>query len=156
MKAVLNVDGKQLEVTSINYVNGEVKSVQVHLGDNKYEHYQCSESFRFDPDDKLIDFSKALKFIGRYDDLIQHLEKTLRGGNENLIEIAIEAMEGKESSLPFNSHLTEAQRLYQSEKQRVMGMLDMTEEAKAFAEGWYDDEKSASTIEKTKHHQSIE
>lgn len=142
MKPVLIVDGKELEVTSINYVNGEVRSVQVHLGDNKYVHYQCHESFSFDPDDRLADFSKSLKFKNRYDDLISHLDEILKGGNDDLTEIAIEAMEGKESGLPFNSQLSEAQKFYQSEKQRVLGMIDAVEEVKEFAEGWYDDERT--------------
>lgn len=161
MKAVLNVEGKQLEVVSINYSRGRVRSVMVHLGNNKYETYEHHENFHFSDAQYLIDFSKHLEFpqVKQLIDeesnkLIEHLESVLHVENEKLVNIAVDAMESDSDGLPFtSSSLSKYQKDYKSTQQRVFGMLDVIEEVKAFTEGYYDEIKSA---EEEKHHQPIE
>lgn len=162
MKAVLNVDGKQLEVTNIYYVNGEVKSVQVHLGNHLYETYEHHDSLFSNDATKLVDFSKSLEFPrvkelieDEQNKLIEHLDEFIKQENEELTNIAIEAMEGR-TDLPFNNYLSEKQQEYKLAQQRIFGIIDAIEEVKAFLEGWYSDDKTTAAVETEKHHQSIE
>lgn len=95
MKPVLIVDGKELDVMEINYSNGQVVTAVVEVEQNVYETYSC-RSYLFVSDvDKTIDFEESLKFKNRYDDLIAHLDEMLKDANDDLTEIAVEAMENK-------------------------------------------------------------
>lgn len=70
--------------------------------------------------------------------LIAHLEQMLVKENEKLNEMAINAME-KASRSPFAElSLVNSQKDYQFKQQRVLGIIDTIEEAKAFLEGFYD------------------
>lgn len=163
MKAVLNVDGKQLEVVSIHYGNGEVRSVMVHLGNHKYQTYEHHESFAFNDVSLLIDFSKSLEFPQvkqlieeESNRLIEHLDETLRVEDEKLINIAVDAMESDSDLLPFtSSSLSNYQKDYKLTQQRVLGMIDAIEEVKAFTEGYYD-KQNDEPVEEGKYYQSIE
>lgn len=69
--------------------------------------------------------------------LIEHLEATLKEENAKLIDIAVDAME-HESDAPFGElTVFAAQKEYKLMQQRVLGMIDMLEEVKAFSEGYY-------------------
>lgn len=164
MKAVLNVEGKQLEVTNIYYVNGEVRSVQVHLGENEYRTYDHHESVFFNDAHNLIDFSKSLEFpqVKQLIDeennkLIDHLDEALRVEDEKLINIAVDAMESDADGLPFvSTSLANYQKEYKLNQQRVLGMIDAIEEVKAYTEGYYADKNNDEPVEEEKYHQSIE
>ncbi|ARK23595.1 hypothetical protein SporoP37_02070 [Sporosarcina sp. P37] len=69
--------------------------------------------------------------------LIEHLEETLKEENDKLIDLAIDAMEDA-SELPFpEKSLVKGHEEYKLMQQRILGMIDMLEEVKAFSEGYY-------------------
>lgn len=154
MKPVLIVEGKELEVTNIRFVDGEVRSVQVHLGENLFDTYEDKNSLFAELAENAIDLKQSLKFKNENDELINHLEECIRTENDSLVEIAIEAMENK-TELPFNTHLVDMQKEYQLAQKKLMGFIDAVEEVKAFTEGYYADKNNDESIEKKKHHQSI-
>lgn len=76
----------------------------------------------------------------KFEQLINHLEETLKDENEKLKDMAVDAMHDA-SKLPFaDRSLVESHRLYELMQQRVLGMIDTIEEVKAFSEGYFEKE----------------
>lgn len=152
MKAILNVDGKQLEVTNINLYQGKVTDVQVTFGNNVYKTYHDEKSLTFAKDALLVNMEEALEFptIGqavadKWKKLIEHLEELIVDEDGMLTHLALTTMN---EELPFNeSYLVDKQREYKQMQQRVNGVIDTVEEVKAFMEGWYRDDDTSATNE---------
>lgn len=69
--------------------------------------------------------------------LIEHLEAALKEENDKLIDMAVEVMEIA-ADYPFpETSLSQSHKDYKLMQQRVLGMIDMLEEVKAFSEGYY-------------------
>lgn len=80
--------------------------------------------------------------------LIDHLENMLAQENEELKNLAIDAME-RASKSPFAElSLANSQKEYELRQQRVLGILDAIEEVKAFHEGFFDRDQIIEGIEK--------
>lgn len=81
--------------------------------------------------------------------LIEHLEETLKEENDKLTDLAIDAMEDA-SELPFpEKSLVKGHEEYRLMQQRILGMIDMLEEVKAFSEGYFDQigvDESGNTV----------
>lgn len=74
-----------------------------------------------------------------FKNLIKHLEERVRVINEELVNLAVEAME-ESSGLPFSTlSLKSKQDEYKLAKKELDGFINAVEEVKAFSEGWYDD-----------------
>lgn len=164
MKAVLNVDGKKLEVTSINLNKGEITSVQVDYGNYDYQTYHDRKNIIFREDALLVNMEEALEFpeleeriVEGNNKLIKHLEELIIREKENLTTIAIDAMEGEANGLPFSElPLSDAQKEYKLAEQYMLGIVDAVEGVKAYTEGFYADKNNDESVETEKHHQSIE
>lgn len=70
--------------------------------------------------------------------LLEHLEQMYDVEHAELIDIAVNAMEG-DTRVPFGElSLVDSQKEYKLKQQRVLGILDTIEEVKAFLEGYFD------------------
>lgn len=146
MKARLNIFGQKLEVVSIAYYNDQIVCVSVLNADNKIETYYDSMS-KVNLDrtlkadiNKLIEYPAVEEKIEEMNSkLIEHLEEVYDEEQGKLTDIAIDAMED-ETELPFNIHLSDKQREYKLQQQRVFGIIDTIEEVKAFQEGWFNEQ----------------
>ena len=136
------MDGTEYPVANISYIDGEVQTVSCHT-DLEYRTYYSAASDLVYREERLkIDFSTALKFVdneaaSKEDELFAHLDEVYLEEQQKLTEIAIDAMED-ELIEPFAANLAERQKEYKLMKQRLLGMLDAIEEAKAFCEGYYE------------------
>lgn len=152
MKAVLNVDGKQLEVTSISFYQGEITNVTTFDVEGEPRTYYDENASWTPKGTKRIALKKALKFPiieksikTKFTELIEHLEEVIVDEDRMLTHLAISAMD---EDLPFNeSHLVEKQKEFKLMQQRVLGVIDTVEEVKAFMEGWYRDDDTSATNE---------
>lgn len=144
MKARLNVLGRKSEVVTISYYNGEITSATIV--DDKgilKTYYDTANSLS--PESSLtVDMKEALEFPDveariqeNNEKLIERLVEMHEEESEKLIGIAVDAMED-ESSQPFNTHLSTSQKEYKLMQQRVLGIIDTIEEARAFQDGWFD------------------
>lgn len=152
MKAVLNVDGKKLEVTNISYESGKV--VVVTVWDDKIITPYYDANCAWIPVgakvlylNELLEYPTIEKAISyKWTSLINHLEEVAANEHETLVNLAVNVMEN--DSFPFNeSPLVEGQRQYKLMEQRVLGVIDTVEEVKAFMEGWYRDDDTSATDE---------
>lgn len=143
MKAILNVDGKQLEVVSISYHQNKITDVQITDGIGVYQTYYDEKSITFHEGALSVNMQEALEFpdigqriVDERNKLIEHLEKLVAREDDELTGIAIDAMEG--DLLPFSElALIDSQKEYKLMQQRVLGIIDVVEEVKAYSEGYY-------------------
>lgn len=76
------------------------------------------------------------KIVDERNKLIEHLEKLVAREDDELTGIAIDAMEGDQ--LPFSElALIDSQKEYKLMQQRVLGIIDVVEEVKAYSEGYF-------------------
>lgn len=154
MKAILNVDGKQLEVTSISYYKGEVASVQTSDENGVFSTYYHESNNFYVEAPLIINLNEALEFPfveesikSKFTELIKHLEEVIVDEDSMLTHLAISAMDEVED-VPFGEqHLLEKQKEFKLMQQRVMGVIDTVEEVKAYMEGWYRDDDDATAVE---------
>lgn len=146
MQAVLNVKGTKLSVLTIHY-RETGKALAVYAKDengretrfvNKSEsRYDTSPHLAIDDLDSALEYPELeARIVEERNKLIDHLDEMIEQENNDLIAIAIDAMEG-EPDLPFDSHLSNKQREYKLKQQRVLGLIDGVEEVKEFVEGYY-------------------
>lgn len=152
MKAILNVDGKKLEVTSINLRQGKVVSVDVISDQRLVTYYDFNSLWK--PDDanvlylnELLDYPSIEQAVSdKWKKLIEHLEEVIVDEDSMLTHLAISAMD--EEPLPFEGlNLAEKQKEFKLMQQRVLGVIDTVEEVKAFMEGWYHDDDTTTAVE---------
>ncbi|GKV69826.1 hypothetical protein NCCP2716_23240 [Sporosarcina sp. NCCP-2716] len=144
MKPILYTDGSALEVVGINFYAGEVSSVSVRNEDGKFVTYDDTENGSYTSNPLKTNLKEALVFPEiqetiekKFDDLIAHLDQMYASENDDLVGIAIDAMEDREQ-VPFAElSLLEQQKKYKLAQQRVFGILDTIEEVKAHHEGFY-------------------
>lgn len=144
LKPTLTVDGKEYEVFSLTFRDGVADSVTIFDKSQNcitYRNEKLTSSYI--EENLKLDFSKALRFIGvkekiasEREKLIAHLDEMHERENQELIELAIDAMEGNAEE-PFALNLVDKQRDYKFKQQRLMGLLDAIEEVKAYTEGYY-------------------
>lgn len=153
MKAVLNVDGKQLEVTSIGFYQDEITSVVVSSEIGMYQTYYDENASWTPEGTNRIALKQALEFPiieesikSKFTELIKHLEEIVVDEDFVLTNLAIDAMDKEE--LPFEGlNLVEKQNDFKRRQQRVLGVIDTVEEVKAFMEGWYRDDDTTTAVE---------
>lgn len=76
----------------------------------------------------------------KFEQLINHLDDMLKQENEKLRNMAVNAM-STASGLPFADRaIVESHRNYELMQKRVLGMIDVAEEVKAFSEGYFEKE----------------
>lgn len=152
MKAVLNVDGKKLEVASISFYKDEVVSLVAVNGVELVSYYDANCAW-IPKGAKVLHLNELLEYptieqavADKWKKLIEHLEELEEEEGSWLTHIAINAMEGK--GLPFDElSLIESQKEYKLRQQRVTGVIDTIEEVKAFMEGWYMDDDTTTAVE---------
>lgn len=125
MKPVLIVDGKELNVTNIYYSNGQVTMVQAEVEPNVYETYSHKDYLFVYDTDRVIDFDKALKFVGGHEDLIVELKNVMESFAVDLDDIAHDAMETLGES-PFDLKYKQRQELYHETKMKMEGFSEAT------------------------------
>ena len=152
MKAVLNVDGKKLEVTNIGYENGKVVTVTTWSERKAVPYYDVNcEWAPVDANvlylNELLEYPSIEQAVAdKWKKLIEHLEEVAANEHETLVNLAVNVMEN--DGFPFNeTPLVEGQREYKRMEQRVTGVIDTVEEVKAFMEGWYRDDDTSATDE---------
>lgn len=149
MQAVINIKGTKLSVLSIRH-SETGKLLMVHAShDNGHE--TCfvdkldSQHFSI-PHVAVENLEGALEYpeaeariIEERNKLIHHLEQSLRAEQSKLDDLLIDLGE-TEAEYPFEKlgdKLIAKQSEYKFAQQRVFGMLDTIEEAKAYAEGYF-------------------
>lgn len=137
MKPVLIVDGKELEVVNIHYRKGEIQYVQVDLGDNEFKMYSDKDYLFSNDTDGVVDFEKALKFVGGHENLITELQNVMESYAIDLDDIAHEAMKTVNES-PFDLKYKERQELYREYELKLEGFA----EAAAIVQNFLTDENS--------------
>lgn len=146
MKAVLNVKGTKLNVTVIYYHKNGLPSTVYAVDENGREQrfietsqseYVTQPHIAVDNLSELLEYPELeARIVDGTNELIAHLDEMLAQENQELINIAVDAMES-EADLPFDSHLSIKQKEYKLKQQRVLGLIDAVEEVKAFTEGYY-------------------
>lgn len=146
MKAVINVKGTKLSVLSIHFrETGKALSVyakdengrETRFVDKSHSQYDTSPHIALENLDAALEYPDLeARIVEGNNRLIVHLDEMLAQENQELVNIAINAMEG-EADLPFDSHLSIKQKEYKLKQQRVLGLIDAVEEVKAFTEGYY-------------------
>ncbi|MBX8942463.1 hypothetical protein [Lysinibacillus sp. K60] len=146
MQPVINVKGTKLSVVSIHYRNNGKPSTVYAADENGREslfieksqsQYDNRPHVAVDNLSELLEYPELEEMIVEGNNrLIAHLDEMLTQENQELVNIAINAMEG-EADLPFDSHLSIKQKEYKLKQQRVLGLIDAVEEVKAFTEGYY-------------------
>lgn len=152
MKAVLNVDGKKLEVASISFYKDEVVSLVAVNGAELVSYYDANCAW-IPVGAKVLYLNELLEYPSieqtvsdKWKKLIEHLEEVAASEHETLVNLAVNVM--KIDGLPFiESALVEGHQDYKRMEQRVTGVIDTVEEVKAFMEGWYADDDDATTNE---------
>ncbi|WP_445479138.1 hypothetical protein ACULLL_01535 [Lysinibacillus irui] len=146
MQPVINVKGTKLSVVSIHYrTTGEPSTVYA-VDENGREYlfvekvqsqYDTRPHVAVDNLSELLEYPELeARIVDGTNELIVHLDEMLAQENQELINIAVDAMEC-EADLPFDSHLSIKQKEYKLKQQRVLGLIDAVEEVKAFTEGYY-------------------
>lgn len=146
MKAVINVKGTKLSVLSIHFrETGKALSVyakdengrETRFVDKSHSQYDTSPHIALENLDAALDYPELeARIVDGNNKLIAHLDEMLAQENQELVNIAVDAMES-EPDLPFDSHLSNKQKEYKFKQQRVLGLIDAVEEVKAFTEGYY-------------------
>ena len=146
MKPVINVKGTKLSVVAIHYrTTGEPSTVYA-VDENGREslfvekvqsQYDTRPHVAVDNLSEMLEYPELeTRIVDGTNELIAHLDEMLAQENQELINIAVDAMES-EADLPFDSHLSIKQKEYKLKQQRVLGLIDAVEEVKAFTEGYY-------------------
>lgn len=146
MQPVINVKGTKLSVVSIHYRNnGKPSTVyaadengrETRFVDKSHSQYDTSPHIALENLDAALEYPELeARIVDGTNELIAHLDEMLAQENQELINIAVDAMES-EADLPFDSHLSIKQKEYKLKQQRVLGLIDAVEEVKAFTEGYY-------------------
>ena len=146
MKAVINVKGTKLSVLSIHFrETGKTLSVyakdengrETRFVDKSHSQYDTSPHIALENLDAALEYPELeARIVDGNNKLIAHLDEMLAQENQELVNIAVDAMES-EPDLPFDSHLSIKQKEYKLMQQRVLGLIDAVEEVKAFTEGYY-------------------
>ena len=146
MKAVINVKGTKLSVLSIHFrETGKALSVyakdengrETRFVDKSHSQYDTSPHIALENLDAALEYPELeARIVDGNNKLIAHLDEMLAQENQELVNIAVDAMES-EPDLPFDSHLSIKQKEYKLMQQRVLGLIDAVEEVKAFTEGYY-------------------
>lgn len=146
MQPVINVKGTKLSVVSIHYRNNGKPSTVYAADENGREslfieksqsQYDNRPHVAVDNLNELLEYPELeARIVEGNNRLIVHLDEMLAQENQELINIAVDAMES-DPDLPFDSHLSIKQKEYKFKQQRVLGLIDAVEEVKAFTEGYY-------------------
>ena len=145
MQPTLTVEGKQLEVYAAFYREGKIHSVTIYdESGNSVTYHDINEDTKYYIEQPLkIDFAAALKFPGfeariteNENKLIEHLEEMCEREGEELEAFAYESFDSADS--PFEKEVLEGKkREFKLQQQRILGLIDATEEVKAYLEGYY-------------------
>lgn len=149
MQAVINVKGTKLSVlTTHRSETGQLLSVYAKDENGRETRYIDKERSQYDtsPHVAVENLEGALEYpeaeariIEERNKLIHHLEQMLRAEQSKLDAILVDLGE-TEVEYPFENlgdKLITKQSEYKFAQQRVFGMLDTIEEAKAYAEGYF-------------------
>ncbi|MER2048177.1 MAG: hypothetical protein ABTA23_08065 [Solibacillus sp.] len=121
MKPVLTVEGKEVEVYALYYRDSKIQSVTVvdENGTSKVYH-DINEDTQYYVEKPLqIDFKKNLKWVGRYDELYQTLDKAINDKATELQDLAIEHIETQQPFVP-----SDLQQKYLLKQREQMGLMD--------------------------------
>ena len=145
MRATLTVEGKEIEVYAIFYSEGKIHAVSIYdESGNLVTYYDINKVTKHYIEQPLkIDFATALKFpefeariTERENKLIEHLEKMYERESKELEAFAYESFNSEDS--PFERQVLEGKkREFKLMQQRILGLIDATEEVKAYLEGYY-------------------
>ncbi|MED4668041.1 hypothetical protein [Lysinibacillus fusiformis] len=149
MQVVINVKGTKLSVLSIHRAEtGQLLSVYAKDENGREARYIDKERSQYDtsPHVAIENLEGALEYpeveariIEERNKLILHLEQSLITEQRKLDALLVDLGE-TEVEYPFEKlgeKLIEKQSEYKFAQQRVFGMLDTVEEAKAYAEGYF-------------------
>ena len=145
MQPTLTVEDKEFEVYEAFYREGKIHSVTIYDENGiSVKYYDINGDTKYYVEQPLkIDFATALKFpefeariIERENKLIEHLEEMCNKESREIEAFAYEAFISEEA--PFEGKVLEVKkRKFQLLKQRTLGLIDATEEVKAYLEGYY-------------------
>lgn len=145
MQPTLTVEGKQLEVYAAFYREGKIHSVTIYdESGNSVTYHDITEDTKYYIEQPLkIDFATALKspefeaqITERENKLIEHLEEMCNKESKEIEAFAYEAFNSEES--PFEAEVLKGKkREFKLHQQRILGLIDATEEVKAYLEGYY-------------------
>lgn len=124
MKPVLTVEGKEIEIHALYYRDNKVHSVTV-IDDSgvRKQYHDINEDTQYYTEKPLqLDFSKALKWHGRYNPIYDALDKMLEDKTTELQDLAIENIESQQ---PFTPN--EIQKKYFYVQREQMGLMDAQE-----------------------------
>lgn len=124
MYPVLTVDGKELQVSDINYTDkGLVKSVGVFDGHNYINYYDNSIDFHIEGKLKL-DMQAALKWVNRYKEVMEDIEQVIEEKSELMTKLAHEQMQINRN-LPFVDKKKENE--YFEKERELIGLIHAQE-----------------------------
>ncbi len=122
MYPVLIVDGKQLQVTDISYRDkGQINSVGVFEGHNYITYYDVDANVYHEGKLKL-DMKTALKWVDRYEEVLDEITKVIDSKAEELTDLAIEAIETEQPFIP-----SEARKHYFNKQREMIGLIHAQE-----------------------------
>lgn len=149
MQVVINVKGTKLSVlTTHRAETGQLLSVYAKDENGRETRYIDKERSQYDtsPHVAIENLEGALEYpeveariIEERNKLIHHLEQSFRTEQSKLDDLLVDLGE-TEAEYPFEKlgdKLIAKQSEYKFAQQRVFGMLDTIEEAKAYAEGYF-------------------
>ncbi|MEG0380438.1 MAG: hypothetical protein RR603_01920 [Kurthia sp.] len=124
MRPVLTVEGKQAEIFALYYRDNKIHSVTVidDYGVTKNYH-DIKENTQYYTEKPLqVDFEKALKWVGRYDEIYETIDKAITDKGLELLELAVENIETKQ---PFTPNEIQQKYFYMQREQ--VGLIDAQE-----------------------------
>lgn len=152
MKVVLNVNGTKLLVSSIHYrENGDLASIyavdengrESRYIEKSHSQYETLPHVALDSLEDALEYPEIeARIVEERNKLIKHLEDLQKEEHNTLTDLAIEMAEFR-TELPcerLGDLLVQKQNEYFLMQQRVFGIIDTVEEAKAYTEGFYANE----------------
>lgn len=129
MKPVLIVEGKQYDVAQINYHVGRITAVGVFDDNGNYKIYHDEKENLYIEAPLKINVSECLKWLGRYDEVYQTLDKAIVDNQTRMQFLANEIADHENSFIPCPQK-DERDKL----KLETVGLIDAQEIVHGFME----------------------